>query len=72
MKLSLEKEEKDLEEKRALFLKEKQLWEESNKEDEDKLKHSLDKEYVSNSILGYTAMRCSLTQHSTKKIGFYS
>ena len=44
MKISLEKEEKDLEEKRLQFLREKQLWEESNREDEEKLKHSLDKE----------------------------
>ena len=44
MRLSLEKEEKDLEEKRLQFLREKQLWEESNREDEEKLKHSLDKE----------------------------
>lgn len=45
MRQSLEKEEKELEEKRIIFLKEKQLWEESNKEDEDKLRHSLEKEY---------------------------
>jgi hypothetical protein len=44
MKISLEKEEKDLEEKRLQFLREKQLWEESNREDEEKLKQSLDKE----------------------------
>jgi hypothetical protein len=44
MKISLEKEEKDLEEMRLNFLREKQLWEESNREDEEKLKHSLDKE----------------------------
>lgn len=44
MRSSLEKEEKDLEEKRLQFLREKQLWEESNREDEEKLKHSLDKE----------------------------
>lgn len=44
MKQSLEKEEKELEDKRLIFLKEKQLWEESNKEDEEKLKHNLDKE----------------------------
>ena len=44
MKISLEKEEKDLEERRLQFLREKQLWEESNREDEEKIKHSLDKE----------------------------
>lgn len=44
MKLSLEKEEKDLEEKRIIFLKEKQHWEESNKEEEDKMRLSLEKE----------------------------
>ncbi|CAF0738471.1 unnamed protein product [Brachionus calyciflorus] len=44
MRLSLEKEEKELEEKRAIFLKEKQIWEESNKDDEDKLRLSLEKE----------------------------
>jgi septin 7 len=44
MKLSLEKEEKELEEKRFMFLREKQLWEESNKDDEEKLKQTLDKE----------------------------
>lgn len=44
MKMSLEKEEKDLEEKRIMFLREKQQWEESNREDEEKLKQTLDKE----------------------------
>ena len=44
MRLSLEKEEKDLEDRRLLFLQEKKQWEESNREDEEKLKHSLDKE----------------------------
>ncbi len=45
MKLSLEKEERELEEKRLIFLKEKQQWEESNREEEERLKQSLDKEY---------------------------
>jgi len=44
MKMALEKEEKDLEEKRIMFLREKQQWEESNREDEEKLKQTLDKE----------------------------
>jgi septin 7 len=44
MRQSLEKEEKELEEKRLVFLREKQLWEEANKEEEDRLKHTLDKE----------------------------
>lgn len=44
MKLSLEKEEKDLEDKRLVFLKEKHLWEESNKDEEDKMRLSLEKE----------------------------
>lgn len=44
MKMSLEKEEKDLEEKRIMFLREKHQWEESNREDEEKLKQTLDKE----------------------------
>lgn len=45
MRQSLEKEERELEEKRQIFLKEKQQWEESNREEEERLKHSLDKEY---------------------------
>jgi uncharacterized protein YpmB len=44
MRISLEKEERELEDRRLGFLRERQLWEESNKEEEDKLKHSLDKE----------------------------
>jgi len=44
MRQSLEKEEKELEERRLVFLKEKQMWEESNRDDEEKLKHSIDKE----------------------------
>lgn len=44
MKVSLEKEEKDLEQQRIAFLKEKQLWEEINREEEERLKQSLDKE----------------------------
>ena len=44
MKHSLEKEEKELEEKRLVFLREKQIWEESNRDDEEKLKQTLDKE----------------------------
>ncbi len=46
MRQSLEKEERELEERRLIFLREKQQWEESNKDEEDKLKHSLDKELV--------------------------
>lgn len=46
MRISLEKEEKELEERRLVFLKEKQIWEESNKEEEDKLRHTLEKEYL--------------------------
>lgn len=46
MKQSLEKEERELEEKRLIFLKEKQLWEESNKDEEDRMRLSLEKEYV--------------------------
>lgn len=44
MKQSLEKEERELEEKRLVFLREKQQWEEQNKEEEERLKHTLDKE----------------------------
>lgn len=44
MRQSLEKEERELEEKRLVFLKEKQLWEDANKEEEERLKHTLDKE----------------------------
>ena len=44
MKMSLEKEERDLEERRMQFLREKQLWEEANREEEEKLKYTLDKE----------------------------
>ena len=42
--MALEREERELEERRAQFLREKQMWEESNKEDEEKLKQTLDKE----------------------------
>lgn len=44
MRQSLEKEEKELEEKRLIFLREKQQWEDQNREEEERLKHSLDKE----------------------------
>lgn len=44
MRMALEREERELEERRAQFLREKQMWEESNKEDEEKLKQTLDKE----------------------------
>ncbi len=44
MKLSLEKEERELEERRVQFLREKQQWEEANREEEEKLKYTLDKE----------------------------
>jgi hypothetical protein len=44
MKLSLEKEEKELEERRAMFLREKQLWEEANREEEEKMRYTLEKE----------------------------
>ena len=50
MRQSLEKEERELEEKRLMFLKEKQQWEESNREEEERLKHSLDKEYSNKSF----------------------
>ena len=49
MKQSLEREERELEEKRAVFLKEKHMWEEANRDEEERLKHTLDKEYNSNS-----------------------
>jgi hypothetical protein len=45
MKQSLEKEERELEEKRLIFLKEKQLWEDSNRDEEDRMRLSLEKEY---------------------------
>lgn len=44
MRASLEKEERELEEKRQVFLREKQQWEEANREEEEKLKQTLDKE----------------------------
>lgn len=44
MKQSLEKEERELEEKRHMFLKEKQMWEDSNKDEEDRMRLSLEKE----------------------------
>lgn len=44
MKASLEKEEKELEAQRVAFQREKQIWEEQNKEDEEKFKLTLDKE----------------------------
>jgi hypothetical protein len=44
MKLSLEKEEKELEEKRLIFLREKQMWEEANRDEEEKLRQTLEKE----------------------------
>jgi hypothetical protein len=44
MKMSLEKEEKELEERRTMFLREKQLWEEANREEEEKMKYTLEKE----------------------------
>lgn len=46
MKQSLEKEERELEEKRLIFLKEKQLWEDSNRDEEDRMRLSLEKEYI--------------------------
>ena len=44
MKSSLEKEEKELEQQRINFIKEKQLWEEQNKDEEERLKQTLEKE----------------------------
>ena len=49
MKASLEKEERELEEKRQIFLREKQQWEEANREEEERLKQTLDKEYNNSS-----------------------
>jgi hypothetical protein len=44
MKSSLEKEEKELEQQRKLFMQEKQQWDELNKDEEERLKQTLDKE----------------------------
>ena len=44
MRSALEKEERDLEERRMQFLREKQMWEESNREEEEKLRQTLEKE----------------------------
>jgi hypothetical protein len=45
MRVSLENEEQELEEKRSQFLREKQQWEESNRDEEDKMTRlSLEKE----------------------------
>jgi hypothetical protein len=44
MKLSLEKEERELEEKRLMFLREKMQWEEMNRDEEEKMRMTLEKE----------------------------
>jgi hypothetical protein len=44
MKMSLEKEERELEERRLIFLREKQQWEELNRDEEEKLRLTLEKE----------------------------
>jgi septin 7 len=44
MRHSLEKEERELEEKRIQFLREKQQWEDANRDDEERFKHTLEKE----------------------------
>ena len=44
MKLSLEKEEKDLEEKRLIFQRERQQWEDANRDEEERLRLTLEKE----------------------------
>ncbi len=46
MKLSLEKEERELEEKRLMFLREKMQWEEMNRDEEEKMRMTLEKEWV--------------------------
>jgi hypothetical protein len=44
MKMSLEKEERELEEKRLMFIREKMQWEEMNRDEEEKLRMTLEKE----------------------------
>ena len=43
---SLEKEEKELEQQRFSFIKEMQQWEDANREEEERMKQTLGKEYV--------------------------
>lgn len=68
MKQSLEKEERELEEKRLIFLKEKQLWEDSNKEEEDRLRLSLEKEYEPHSIYSYKFLVKLIFLFSSKEL----
>ena len=44
--MTLEKEEKELEQQRVQFIKEMQQWEDVNREEEERLKQTLGKEYV--------------------------
>lgn len=44
MRISLEKEEKELEQQRLNYLKELQMWEDANREEEERLKQTLGKE----------------------------
>ncbi len=46
MRMTLEKEEKELEQQRVQFIKEMQQWEDVNREEEERLKQTLGKEYV--------------------------
>ena len=46
MRSSLEKEEKELEQQRFSFIKEMQQWEDANREEEERMKQTLGKEYV--------------------------
>lgn len=46
MRSSLEKEEKELEHQRFSFIKEMQIWEDANREEEERMKQTLGKEYV--------------------------
>ena len=46
MRTSLEKEEKELEQQRVAFIKEMQYWEDANREEEERMKQTLGKEYV--------------------------
>ena len=46
MRSSLEKEEKELEQQRFSFIKEMQIWEDANREEEERMKQTLGKEYV--------------------------
>ena len=48
MRTTFEKEEKELEQQRAAFIKEMQFWEDANREDEERMKQTLGKEYVAN------------------------